>query len=382
MIKIIENLEEELISVRHDLHSEPELSNEEFETTKKIRNWLNKANIRILDVPLRTGLIAEVSGNPTGPVIAIRGDIDALPIHEEADVSYRSKYDGVMHACGHDFHTASILGAAYLLKQKESFLKGTVRIIFQPAEETGHGAKAVLNSQGLKNVQAIFGLHNKPSLKLGELGTRIGPSSAGVDRFEIHVEGIGTHAAHPDLGIDPILVTGHIITALQSIVSRNIDWQDSAVVSVTHIQSGNTWNVIPSTAYLEGTVRTFSDIIREEIPKRIRTIIEGIATTFGAKATLTWHPGPPSVVNDKGWTPFTFDVAKESGFSTVEIEPSAGGEDFAFYQQQIPGTFVDIGTSQPYNLHHPKFTVDDAALLPSAKFFALLAERALERLDH
>ncbi|WP_141430907.1 amidohydrolase [Bacillus sp. 03113] len=376
----LEQLKEHLIEVRHNLHQEPELSNEEFETTKKLKVWLTNAGIKVLDLPLKTGLVAEVNGDKTGPVVAIRGDIDALPIHEETDLSYKSKFDGKMHACGHDYHTTAMLGAAYLLKQKENELKGTVRIIFQPAEETGHGAKEVVASGALEDVQAIFGLHNNPWLKLGQLGTRAGVSTAGVDRFEINVEGVGTHAAHPDSGVDTILVAGHILTALQSIVSRNIDSRQSAVVSVTQIHSGSTWNVIPATAYLEGTVRTFDADIRENIPQKIETIIQGVAAAFGAKAELKWHPGPASVVNDEAWTSYTVDAAKTFGFDVVELEPSAGGEDFSFYQQQIPGTFVNIGTAQPYPLHHPKFTVGDEALLPSAEFFALLANQALEKL--
>lgn len=372
-----EQLETKLIEIRYNLHQEPEISNEEFETTKKLRNWLGDLDINILDLPLKTGLVAEVCGDPNGPVVAIRGDIDALPIHEETTLPYKSRFDGKMHACGHDFHTTAVLGAAYVLKQKEHKLKGTVRIIFQPAEETGPGAIDILNTHAIDDVQAIFGLHNMPSLELGQLGTRIGAMSSNCDRFEIVVEGVGTHAAHPDLGVDTILVAGHIMVALQSIVSRNIDWQDSAVVSICQLHSGNTWNVIPSTAQLEGTVRSFDLNIREKIKGKIKQVIEGIASAFGAKATFIWHDGSPAVMNDEKWTLFTIKKAKEVGFEVIDIKPPSSGEDFSHYQEKIPGTFVHIGTSTTYPLHHPKFEIDDRALMPSVRLLATLAEQAI-----
>lgn len=260
---IIGHLEDELIAVRRHLHQFPELSNQEVKTTALLKQRLLDVGIRVLDVPLKTGLIAEVSGNPEGPVIAIRADIDALPIHEETDLPYISSKPEIMHACGHDFHTSVILGAAYLLKQQEHSLPGTVRIIFQPAEETGHGAEEILGSGGLDGVQAIFGLHNTPYLKVGEFGTRVGPLTAAVDRFEVSISGKGTHAAAPDKGIDPIVASSHLITALQTIISRNTDPLDHALISITELTSGNTWNVIPEKAYMQGTVRTLNDETRK-----------------------------------------------------------------------------------------------------------------------
>ena len=377
LLNSIDNLEEKLIEVRHNLHKHPELSSEEFETTKTLRKLLNEAQIQILELPLVTGLVAEITGNKDGPIIAIRGDIDALPIIEETDLDYKSQNFGKMHACGHDFHTTSILGAAYLLKQQEATLQGTVRFIFQPAEELGKGAEDVLESGALSGVAAIFGLHSSPDLEVGSFGTNVGPLTAAVDRFEIEIEGVGTHASSPEKGIDPIIVAAHTILALQTIVSRNVSAFDQALVSVTHVQSGNTWNVIPTTAYLEGTVRTVDAKIRELIPRRMQQIVKGMADSFGATAEFKWYGGPPATNNTIKWTSVAIDVAKEQGYVIKKLPQTLIGEDFAYYQEKIPGAFVYIGTGVSHSLHHPKFTVDDAAILPCANYFVKLARRAL-----
>lgn len=377
LLGVISKLKEELIEVRHEFHKHPELANEEIKTTETLRNLLTSVEIRILDLPLSTGLVAEISGNKEGPIIAIRGDIDALPIIEETNLDYKSQVFGKMHACGHDFHTTVILGAAYLLKQKESTLPGTVRFIFQPAEEKGHGAKDVLATGVLSDVKAIFGLHSSPDLRVGSLGTHVGALTAAVDGFEIEITGVGTHASSPEKGIDPIIVAAHIITALQTIISRNINAFDQALISVTQLKSGNTWNVIPTTAYLEGTVRTLKAETRELIPKRMLQIVKGMADSFGARAELKWYSGPPATSNTKEWTSVALDVAKEQGYEIKELPPSLVGEDFAYYQEQISGAFVNIGTGGKYSLHHPKFAIDDEALVPSANYFAKLAQRAL-----
>ncbi len=377
LLPVINNLEEKLIEVRHNFHKHPELSNEEFETTKTLRKLLNEAQIHILDLPLATGLVAEITGNKEGPIIAIRGDIDALPIIEETNLDYKSQILGKMHACGHDFHTTVILGAAYLLKQQESTLPGTVRFIFQPAEETGKGAEKVLATGALSGVDAIFGLHSAPDLEVGSFGTNVGALTAAVDRFEIEITGVGTHASSPEKGIDPVIVASHIITALQTIVSRNVSAFDQALISITHLQSGNTWNVIPTTAYLEGTVRTVNAETREFVPKKMLQIVKGMADSFGATAELKWYAGPPATNNTKEWTSVAIDVAKEQGYVIKELPQTLIGEDFAYYQEKISGAFVNIGTGVSHSLHHPKFTVDDSAILPSANYFAKLAKRVL-----
>ncbi|AIQ36576.1 hydrolase [Paenibacillus sp. FSL R5-0345] len=367
------------MDVRRNLHREPELAYEEFKTTEKLREWLTNANIHILDLPLQTGLIAEI-GQGNGPVVAIRCDIDALPIEEQTGLSFASEIPGKMHACGHDFHTATILGAALLLKARESELPGKVRVLFQPAEETGHGAESVLASGGLKGVDAIFGLHNSPDLPTGAFGTRTGALTAGVDRFEITVKGVGAHAATPEKGVDSIVTAAQIITSLQTIVSRQNSTTEPVVLSVTRINGGFTWNVLPEKVELEGTVRTYNEEIRGQIPIQMTRIIEGIAAAAGAEAQLHWYPGPPATINHGEWADFTKEIASHVGYEVHDIPPQMGGEDFSFYLQQIPGAFVNIGSGPAYALHHPRFDVDEAAILPAAKYFAILAEQALVKL--
>ncbi|WP_026573656.1 amidohydrolase [Bacillus sp. UNC438CL73TsuS30] len=376
----VKELGDYLVNFRRNLHLEPELSNEEFETTRKIKEALLSQNISILNLPLKTGVVAEIKGSKPGPTIALRCDIDALPILEQSEVSFTSKRQGVMHACGHDFHTSVILGTAFLLKKEADDLAGTIRLIFQPAEETGHGARAILDTHVLDDVDVIFGLHNDPTLQVGELGTKHGALTAGVDRFEIQVTATGAHAAKPEEGNDPIIITGHIISALQTIISRNVPPKETAVVSITQIHSGSTWNVIPDTAYLEGTVRTFSKTQRAFIQKRMEQILHGIGVTFNAKVKLGWHPGPPSVDNTPEWADFAIEVGAKAGYKTKVVEASSIGEDFAFYQGKLPGAFVMIGSGGPFDLHHPKFVVDEAALLPASEYFQLLAIEALGKL--
>lgn len=364
-----------LIQFRQECHQYPELSNQEFETTKKIREVLKSYDITVLDFPLKTGLIAEIKGQSFEKIVVLRSDIDALPILEESGVEYSSKHSGIMHACGHDFHLSAALGAAILLKQNQAQLKGTVRILFQAAEETGIGAVDILNTKALDNAEIIFGIHNDPTLPVGELGTKAGALTAGVDRFEIKISAKGTHAARPHDGNDPIIIAAHIVNTLQSIISRNVASHENAVVSITQIHAGTTWNVIPDNAYLEGTVRTFNAEIRTLIAERFKTIIQGIASTFNAQIDLIWHEGPPSVMNTPEWIAYTLDIGNQYGFKTKLVEASPIGEDSAFYQQKIPGVFVMVGSGGPYPLHHPKFKVDDSVLFPTAYYLAQLAKQ-------
>lgn len=369
-----------LETFRQTLHQHPELSHQEIETTARLRKALEEHDIRILKLPLKTGLVAEVGGLQEGPLIALRSDIDALPIHEEADVAWKSHNAGVMHACGHDFHASAALGAAILLKSIEPQLKGRVRILFQPAEEVAQGALDVLDTGALDGVQAIFGIHNDPSLPVGALGTKAGALTAGVDRFAITIAAKGTHAARPQDGNDPIVILGQLISIVQGIVSRRVAPDESAVVSITHVESGSTWNVIPDTAVLEGTVRTFSAGARALIEAELRRILDGLAVTYNAKISLDWQPGPPSVDNNAEWAEVALAIGAQEGFDAQRVEASPIGEDFALYQQTIPGVFVMIGSGGPYALHHPAFRVDDRALFPTAHYLKTLALSALDRL--
>ena len=373
-------LEEQLILWRRELHQYPELSGKEKATTGRLRGWLNNIGLTPLPYSLNTGLVVEIGHR--GPLIALRADIDALPIEETTALPFASQQPGVMHACGHDIHTSVMLGAARLLKAREADLPGRVRILFQPAEETFVGAKALIDAGVLEGVQAIFGMHNAPELPVGTFATRGGAFYANVDRFVIRLTGKGAHAARPQEGIDTIVVAGQTIGALQTLASRRYSPLASVVVSVTRIAGGNTWNVLPQQVELEGTVRTHDNAIRATLPEAMRQIIHGIAAASGATAELVWQPGPPALVNTPRWAEFASRVAADNGYRVQLSEPQMGGEDFALYLQKAPGTFVSIGSGSDEGLHHPGFNPDERLIYPAACYFARLAEEALTDLAH
>ncbi|MEY8740107.1 amidohydrolase [Paenibacillus tundrae] len=376
-----ETLAARLIEIRRQLHRNPELSGEEFETTAAIRGWLEEEGITIAtDYKLRTGLIAEI-GEGDGPIVALRADIDALPLQEETKLEYASQVDGKAHACGHDAHTAILIGAARLLKRREAQLQGKVRLIFQPSEEKATGARQVIQSGALTDVGSIFGLHNKPDLQVGTVGIREGALMASADGFVVKVEGVGTHAAVPEAGIDPIVVAAHIVTALQAIVSRNVGAQESAVISVTKIHSGTAWNVIPDEAILDGTVRTFDEKVRARIRERLNQVVSGVAAAYGTRASVRWIQGSPAVVNDASLAAEVERVVSQVGLKSVRPLPSPAGEDFAFYQKEVPGLFLFLGTSGRHEWHHPAFDLNERALPLGAHLLASLAEQALENLQ-
>lgn len=372
-------LEQKLTGFFEELHMHPELSYEEYETTERIKRELAAAGIEILQIPLKTGVTAIVRGAKPGKTYGLRCDIDALPIAEETDLPYKSKTPGKMHACGHDFHTAAVFGAALLLQERKEELQGTVKILFQPAEESSHGAETVLETGVLSDVTAIFGLHTAAYLPVGTLGIRTGSVMAAVDRFELNITGTGCHGGHPDEGVDTILVAASVIQAFQSIVGRNLNPFHTGVVSVTRINGGNTWNVIPDKVELEGTVRSMEKDDRIFIERRMREIAEHTAAAYGANAELLWYPGPPATVNEKAWSAFAQKVAEESGFEVVPQRNSTGGEDFAFYLEKIPGCFINVGTGVGYPNHHPKFYADEAALTPAAEYLEKLLVEALRQ---
>ncbi|MEK3736390.1 hydrolase [Paenibacillus odorifer] len=372
-----EALEEELIGIRRHLHRHPELSNEEYGTTEYIISLLERAGVRIVEYGLSTGVIAEIGGKKPGSVIALRADIDALPIQEESGVSFASLYPGKMHACGHDFHTAALMGAAYQLKQREQQLQGTVRLLFQPAEEKAQGAQRIIASGALEDVRAVIGLHNKPDLPVGTIGIKGGPLMAAADGFVIEVQGGSSHAAVPEAGIDPIVAASHIVTAFQSIVSRNVSPLQSAVVSVTQIHSGNSWNIIPEKAVLEGTIRTFDETVRSKVLNRFQEVAVGVAAALGAEATVRWIEGPPPVINDPSLAALGVESVEALGYREIQPELSLAGEDFAFYQRVVPGLFVFVGTEGSQEWHHPAFNLDERALPVAARFLADVAVRSL-----
>lgn len=375
IIELSQALLQEVTSIRHQLHEQPELSGNEFLTTQLLKEKLLAHSIKVLDAPIKTGVIAEIGDKEKGPTIALRADIDALPINEATTLSFKSKNPGVMHACGHDFHAASLLGAAIVLKQIESQLAGRIRLIFQPAEEINQGAKEVIQAGALEDVTAIIGYHNKPDLPIGTIGVKAGPLMAAVDQFKVTITGVGTHAAAPHNGSDPIVTASQIISSLQAIISRHLSPLSAAVLSVTHIEGGNTWNVIPEDVMFEGTIRTFSSKDQEKIKHLFSETIEHYSKVYHQSSQIAWIPSPPAVNNNAALTQLIAQTSQK--FATI-VDPGVtlGGEDFANYQLAIPGFFAFIGTGKPFEWHHPAFEVDDAAL-PTAIHYYVENARSL-----
>jgi len=372
-----ENLQKELEEQFRWFHAHPELSYEEYETTKRIRGLLEKKSIEILDIPLETGLVAIIRGKYPGPVIALRGDIDALPIQEETTLEWKSVESGKMHACGHDFHLTTIYGTAVLLKELEEELHGTIKLIFQPAEESSLGALKIIETGILEDVGVIFGIHSSSRYPVGTLGIREGSVTAAVDRFQITLKGFGTHGAQPHVGKDPIVAAAALINTAQTIVSRNLNPFSAGLLSITHVSAGNTWNVIPETAFLEGTVRTLVKDERIFFEKRLKEIAEHIGRAYEVEAEVRWIAGPPATNNDGKWARFAKEAAREEGIEIESSKPSLGGEDFAFYQEFIKGVFIQIGTGETYPNHHPKFQVNPEALSVGAEYLSVLSRKVL-----
>ena len=372
--------EKRLIEAFQWLHRHPERSLEEYGTTAYLKKALQEGGVRLLETGLETGLVA-VIGTGKSPVIALRADIDALPIQEQTALPYASEVPGVMHACGHDFHAACMLGAALLLKEREGALPGTVKVIFQPAEEINAGAARMIETGLLDDVQLFLAGHTYPGYPAGTLGIRPGPVMASADRFSVCLKGRGCHAAHPELGIDPIPALGAIISSVQTIVSRQVNPFDSAVVSITHVQAGNTWNVTPETALIEGTVRAMTEAVRESIHKSLEQMAVNTAKTFGCEAAFEYERGPSPVINDAGVCDRAATAAREIGLNVEVNPPSMIAEDFSRYLKLAPGALLRIGTGGGFDNHHPAFTADPSALFPVARFWASLAERELTRLQ-
>ncbi|NBJ98338.1 amidohydrolase [bacterium 1xD8-48] len=370
------NLEKKLAEWFEWFHRHPELSYEEYETTDKIREVLTEAGVEILPCALETGLVAIVRGAKEGPVQALRCDIDALPIREETNLAYASEYEGKMHACGHDFHITAGIGCAVLLNERKDELAGTVKIIFQPGEESSLGALKVLETDVMEDVERIWGLHADPTNEAGTLGIREGYVTAAVDRFVITVKGVGCHGAHPDDGVDPIPAAAGIIQALQTIVTRNINAFHPALISVTRLTAGNTWNVIPEEAVLEGTVRTMSLEDRILFERRLREIAKGTAAAYGASAEAEWIAGPPATYNDGSMAEESIQKARKLGLNVVPEESSMGGDDFAFFEENIPGCYIKVGTGKGQLIHQPGFCVDKAAIWLAAEYLAELMTKS------
>ena len=372
--------EQSLIEEFKWFHRHPEIGYREYETTSRLKGIFQRDSVTLLETGLETGTIA-VIGTGTGPVVGLRCDIDALPVREDTGLPYSSENDGVMHACGHDFHTACMLGAAFLLKEREVKLPGTVKIVFQPAEENGDAARFLAASGLLNDVSVFYAGHTYPWLEPGTLGIRPGPVMAAADRFVIRLAGRGAHAAHPELSVDVVPAAAALIQSLQTIVSRTVSPLDSAVVSVTRICAGNTWNVIPEEAVLEGTVRVLDPSVRSSVREHLKRVTDGIAGTYGCKASFDYKFGPDPVINDESACERAAALAHSHGFTVIRQPQVMGSEDFSEYLAVAPGAFIRVGTGGGIDAHTPKFTVNPAALYPAAKFFAALAESELIRLS-
>jgi hippurate hydrolase len=375
-------------SVRRDFHMHPELGFQEHRTAKLVAERLAAFGIEHHVGIGKTGIVAVVPGRSlaSGKTIALRADMDALPMQEENAFAHKSRYDGRMHGCGHDGHTTMLLAAARYLHETRRF-DGIVYLIFQPGEEGFAGAKAMIDD-GLFDrfpAQKVFALHNWPALAPGRIGITPGAAMAAADRIEITIDGRGGHGAHPHASVDPVLVAGHIITAAQSIVSRNVSPIDTAVVSLCAMQAGNpgAMSVIPAHAKLVGTVRTFRPATQDMIEKRMTELVMSIAAAFGARARLDYQRVYPATINHERETQFAADVATALvGAENVvrNLDPSMGSEDFSFMLQVKPGAFARLGQGgleEGGFLHSSRYDFNDAVIPLGAGFLASLAERAM-----
>jgi amidohydrolase len=383
IVNRVADLHAEITAWRRDLHAHPELQYDVHRTAAAVADKLKGFGCDEVVTGIgRTGVVGIIRGRKAGDkVVGLRADMDALPIEEATGLAYKSTVPGKMHACGHDGHTAMLLGAARYLADTRNFA-GTAVMIFQPAEEGGAGARAMMRD-GLFNrfgIQEVFGMHNYPGMPVGEFAIRPGPMMASTDSITINLEGKGTHAAFPHMGIDTVLVGAQIVNALQSIVSRNVDPVDAAVISICVFQAGQAENVIPQTAKLRGTVRCLSAKVRERLRERVREVVEGTARLHGAKADLSYRSGYPVLVNNEGRTDFAAAVADEiAGKDKVnrDVQPMMGAEDFAYMLEERPGAFIYLGNGDSAMLHHPAYDFNDDAIPVGTSYWVRLAETAL-----
>ena len=373
----------EVAEWRRYLHERPELLYDVHETAKTVTEKLTAFGCdEVVPGIGRTGVVGVIKGNkPGSKVIGMRADMDALPLDEITGLPYASKVPGKMHACGHDGHTAMLLGAARHLCETRNFA-GTAIVIFQPAEEGGAGAKAMIDD-GLMtrfNIGEVYGMHNMPGLPVGKFAMRAGAIMAAADRLTIEIEGVGGHAARPHFAVDTVLVGSQIINALQTIVARNVDPLESAVISITLFQAGHTDNVIPQTALLRGTARSLRPGVRDLLEKRIVEVAEGVAKLHGAKVKVKYSRDYPVVVNNEKAVDFASSVAREiAGEANVDTKtpPVMGGEDFAFMLEARPGAFIFMGNGDSANLHHPAYDFDDSAIPYGASYWVRLIEKSM-----
>jgi amidohydrolase len=378
---------QEMVALRRDLHSHPELAFEETRTSGIVAERLRALGLSPRTGVGKTGVLATVAGGTAGKTVLLRADMDALPIHEENQVPYRSTADGKMHACGHDCHTSILLGIAKVLTAERAGMRGTARLCFQPAEETGGGADAMIRDGAIADPKpdAAFGLHVWQDLDLGLVGVTPGPFMAAVDEFTVTVRGKGAHAAMPHFGVDPIVCLSHVVTALQTIASRGADPFQEVVVSVTQMKAGTAFNIIPETAWMNGTGRVFDDALWRELPVRFERIVRGVCEAMGCEATIDYTRHNRPTVNDPKMAAIARAAAIEVvGAANVRDDVrTMGGEDFSAFLHHVPGCFIAVGSRNVergliYGHHHPRFDVDERCLEIGAEVLLRTARAFLE----
>lgn len=369
---------------RRDFHQHPETLYDVHRTAARVAELLTQFGVDEVATGIgQTGVVGVIRGrtDTAGRVIGLRADMDALPIHETTSKPYASTVPGKMHACGHDGHTAMLLGAAHYLAETRNF-DGTAVVIFQPAEEGGAGGKAMIDDGMMDRfgIQQVYGMHNYPGLPVGEFAIRPGAFMASADLIDIAIEGRGGHAAWPHTTVDPVLVGAHIVTAVQSIAARSVDPLEAVVVSITQFHAGDTDNVIPTTAHLAGTVRTLNPHVRDFVERRLRELVEATASAFGAKATLTYERNYPVVVNDAAEAEFASRIAADiAGADRVDTNavPMMGAEDFSFMLEERPGAFIFMGNGDSAKLHNPDYDFNDEAIPYGCSYWVRLVETAM-----
>jgi amidohydrolase len=372
----------DITAIRRDLHEHPEILFETHRTAKVVADHLTAIGCEEVVTGIgRTGVVGVIKGktDTKGRVIGLRADMDALPILEATGLPYASKTPGAMHACGHDGHTAMLMGAAQYLAETRNF-DGTVVVIFQPAEEGGAGGKEMCDDGMMDrwNIDEVYGMHNWPGMPLGTFGIRTGAFFAATDQFEITVEGKGGHAAKPQETIDSTLIASHVVVALQSIASRNADPTDQVVVSVTSIESSSkAFNVIAQRVMLKGTVRTMSKDMRALAETRLKALAEGTASAFGAKADVNYIKGYPVMVNSPEQTEFAADVARSVSGDCAEAPLVMGGEDFAFMLEERPGAYILVGNGEGASVHHPEYNFNDDVIPAGCSWWAEIVEKRM-----
>ena len=377
--ELAKKYEQYTIDMRREFHMNPELSMQEVKTANRIKEELTKIGVAYESIG-DSGVVATIKGKNPGKTIALRADIDALEVNEVRDVPYKSKNEGVMHACGHDAHGAMLLGAAHVLNELKDELKGTVKLMFQPAEEVAQGAKALIAGGVLDGVDEVFGMHVMGNFPTGKIAVGTGPRMASADMFKITVKGVGGHGSMPNLGVDALVAASAIVMNLQTLVSREVSPMESVVVSVGKLISGTRFNVIADEAIMEGTTRCFSYEVREQLPSAMERIIKSTAASYRAEAELEYNfLTAPTINNEESTERAKKSIEKiMSKDAVVEMPKMAGSEDFSEYLAIVPGTFAIVGTANKekdtcYANHHPMFDIDEDMLVNGVALHAQYA---------